>query len=393
MSKINIGLFGYGVVGEGVYEVVKEKCSDFALIKKIVIQDESKSRNAPSELFSRDANEILLDSDIDLVIELIDDPEAAYTIVCRAIKYGKSVISANKKMIASNLKELITISRNNNVSFLYEAAVCGSVPIIQNLENFYKEDQILKIKGVVNGSTNYILGKMQNEDLHFGCALKAAQKLGFAESDPSLDVNGLDASYKLGILARHAYGVDISNNSITVKGITAITDQDIHYARDHKFTIKLVATCYQDSNSGNYISTVLPHFISQDNLLNAAMDEYNGVVVYSQLAVMQLYYGKGAGRYPTSSAVLSDLVAYKGGYKYAYQKKVNEVSLSSDILVKTYCSFDSEFPFDPDFFVEIVSSGISKGQRYIVGMVGLSALHVHPYIKDDNVSIIAFDDN
>ncbi len=200
MKKLNIGLFGFGVVGEGIYQVLSQKPQLNANIKKIVIKHPDKKRNAPSELFSTEADEILNDEEIDVVVELIDDADAAFEIVKKAMNSGKSVVSANKKMIAENHLELIELQREKNVSFLYEAAVCGSVPILRNLEEYYDNDLLNYIQGIVNGSTNYILTKMRTENESYEIALKAAQENGFAESDPTLDVEGFDAANKLSII-------------------------------------------------------------------------------------------------------------------------------------------------------------------------------------------------
>ena len=204
---LQIGLFGFGVVGEGIYKVLLQTPSLSAAIKKVCIKHADKKRDADASLFTTRYEEILNDPEIDLVVELIDDAKEAYKIVSTALKNKKSVVSANKKMIAEHLPELISLQNENGVSFLYEAAVCGSIPIIRNLEEYYDNDLLQSICGIVNGSTNYILTKIIEEGLSYQEALQKAQQLGFAESDPSLDVEGLDATNKLTILLAHDYGI------------------------------------------------------------------------------------------------------------------------------------------------------------------------------------------
>ena len=187
---LQIGLFGFGVVGEGIYKVLQQTPSLQANIKKVCIKHADKERNAPSDLFTTEYTALLNDQEIDLIVKLIDDANEAYKIVSTALRNKKSVVSANKKMIAEHLQELIALQNENGVSFLYEAAVCGSIPIIRNLEEYYDNDLLQSICGIVNGSTNYILTKIIEEGLTYQEALLKAQQLGFAESNPALDVEG-----------------------------------------------------------------------------------------------------------------------------------------------------------------------------------------------------------
>ncbi|MGB2138649.1 MAG: homoserine dehydrogenase [Flavobacteriales bacterium] len=247
MKKLSIGLFGFGVVGEGIYKVLQKKSLNIE-VKKIVIKDPSKKRNARTELFSTDKNDILNDDSIDLVVELIDDDKAALEIICQSFEKGKSVISANKKMIAENHKFLIEKSQENKVSFLYEAAVCGSVPIIRNLEEYFDNDLLKSIKGIVNGSTNFIISKMTNDNATYHNVLEIAQKNGFAESNPTLDVEGIDAKYKLSIITLHALGKRVKPEDIVCKGITSLHPFDFQYANEKNRVIKLIARCKPSEN-------------------------------------------------------------------------------------------------------------------------------------------------
>jgi homoserine dehydrogenase len=342
-TKLNIGLFGFGVVGEGIYQVLKQTPSLNATIQKIAIKHSGKERNAPKEFFTIDANEILFDLAINVVVELIDDADASYHIVTTALQQGKHVVSANKKMIAAHLPELIALQEQYKVSLLYEAAVCGSIPVIRNLEEYYDNDLLHSFSGIVNGSTNYILTKMSQEKLCYDEALQQAQQLGFAESNPNLDVEGKDAVNKLAIVLKHAYGIDVQPSNILHQGITHLHEKDIQYALEKGSTIKLVANAIC-INQQEVIAFVLPTFVGVNNKLSSVQNEYNGVLIGSKLADEQFLYGKGAGRYPTSSAVLSDIAALRYQYKYEYKKSFSlpKYALSSQALLRIYVSFNRQ---------------------------------------------------
>ncbi len=192
-KQLTIGLFGFGVVGEGLYKVLQQTPSLKATIKKVCIKNPGKSRNAPAELFTTDKDALLNDPEINVIVEVINESEPAYEIVSTALRNGKDVVSASKKMIAEHLPEILGLQTQTGRSVLYEAAACASIPVVRNLEEYYDNDLLHSIKAIVNGSTNFILTKMFEDKLDFQQALLLAQQLGFAESDPSLDVEGFDA--------------------------------------------------------------------------------------------------------------------------------------------------------------------------------------------------------
>src|SRR5215831_1471326 len=206
-KKLVIGLFGFGVVGEGLYRILKQTPSLQATIKKICIKHPDKKRNAPAELFTTNKDELLNDPNINVIVEVINESEPAYEIVSTALLNGKDVVSASKKMIAEHLPQLLRLQQETGRSFLCESAACASIPVIRNLEEYYDNDLLHAIKAIVNGSTNYILTKMFEDALDFKQALLLAQQLGFAESDPKLDVEGFDALNKWIFLLTHAYGI------------------------------------------------------------------------------------------------------------------------------------------------------------------------------------------
>lgn len=391
MRKINIGLFGFGVVGEGIYKVLSEKSQLNSQIKKIVIKHPEKQRNAPSELFTTEADEILNDPEIDIVVELIDDSEAAFEIVTKAMNNGKSVVSANKKMIAEHQVELIEIQRKNNVSFLYEAAVCGSIPILRNLEEYYDNDLLNYVKGIVNGSTNYILTKMKSENQSYDEALFAAQENGFAESNPSLDVEGLDAANKLSIIILHAFGRLVSYKDIIRKGITSLKSDDFRYAAEKGFVIKLIASCQLDNQTQELIPLVLPTFVEKSKTLALVNNEFNGVLIGSALADEQFLYGKGAGRYPTSSAILSDISALRYEYKYELRKGIkNGFQADFPIKQKFYVGFNPNQEIDLNLFDSVEESYKSKDHAYVTGFIDLNRLKSSGWLENKAVSLIAF---
>ncbi|HVF96711.1 MAG TPA: homoserine dehydrogenase, partial [Flavisolibacter sp.] len=316
--KVVIGLFGFGTVGEGIYHVINSTPSLDAAIKKICIKNPLKERAAPAELFTTNYDELLLDKEINLIVELIDDATEAYKIVTRSFQEGKPVVSANKRLIAENLAELISLQEKHNVSFLYEAAVAGSIPIIRNLEEYFDNDLLQGVCGIINGSTNYILTRV-SDGLTYSDALQEAQQKGFAESNPALDVEGWDATNKLTILLAHAYGIIAKPTDLLRQGITRLHAKDAAYAAEKGLKIKLVAQAQKLSN-GNVAAFVLPRFVKPESQLYNVNNEYNGLIVESKLADKQFFYGKGAGRYPTSSAVISDVSAFSHHYGYEYKK-------------------------------------------------------------------------
>ncbi len=393
MKKINIGLFGFGVVGEGIYKVLEEKPQLNAAIKKIVIKDNSKPRNAPSELFSTNADDILNDDEINVVVELISDADAAHDIIIKAFNKGKHVVSANKKLIADHHKELLDLQAKNNVSFLYEASVCGSVPIIRNLEEYFDNDLLNYVSGIVNGTTNYILTKMANENESYQDALKAAQESGFAEADPTADVEGFDASSKLAIITLHAFGKKIDVDQVIRKGITSLKVEDFKYAKEKNYTIKLIANSKINHQTGEITSTVLPTFVELNKTIALVNNEYNGVLIGSSLSDEQFLYGKGAGRFPTSSAVLSDISALKYDYQYSIRKYENkeEGVFNQTGKKRIYIGFENQADDVSNIFDEIEERYQSKNYNHIVGVIDIEKLKQKETIENPKLSIIAFE--
>jgi len=334
-KKLTIGLFGYGVVGTGLYDVLHKSKTVDATIKKIVVKHKDKPRNISPEHFHFDKNEILEDDEINLVVELIDDADAAYEIVKTALQKGKAVVSANKKLIAEHFEELYELQKKHNVPFLYEAAVCGSIPIIRNLEEYYNNDFLQSIQGIVNGSTNYILTKTYQENLSFEEALKEAQEKGYAESNPILDTGGFDARSKLQILLAHSFGIVTKPEEVFNVGIQNLGDLELKYAKEKNLQIKLLAYA-QKRNDNEVAALVIPKFVKSTDTFSTVNDVFNGVKVQTAFADKQFFYGRGAGSLPTASAVLSDISAIAYDYRYEYKKITNSenLNLTEDFTLK-----------------------------------------------------------
>jgi homoserine dehydrogenase len=388
-KKLTIGLFGFGVVGEGLYKALKQTPSLKATIKKVCIKHPGKHREAPASLFTTDKNEILNDPEINVVVEVIDDADAAFAIVRTALQNGKEVVSASKKMLAEHLPALLELQKETGGSLLYEAAACASIPVIRNLEEYYDNDLLHSIRAIVNGSTNFILTKMFEEGLDFRDALLLAQQLGFAESDPKLDIEGFDAVNKWALLLAHAYGILENPSNLLFNGIQNIQAGDAFVARSKNQQIRLVAQAKKLHN-GKVAAFVLPQFVKQDEHLAFVKNEYNGVVIESGFADKQFFYGKGAGSFPTASAVLSDISALRYHYKYEYKKLYHHTphELSRDIFLRVYVSFD-ELAHVPKERFEWIEEWYSQEERkYLVGVVSFEELAANNWWKQNNISLI-----
>lgn len=388
-KKLVIGLFGFGVVGEGLYKVLQQTPSLNGEIKKVCIKHPEKKRDAPQSLFTTDKNELLNDDEINVIVEVIDDADAAFVIVKTALNNGKAVVSASKKMIAEHLPEILQLQQETGLPFLYESAACASIPVIRNLEEYYDNDLLHSIKAIVNGSTNFILTKIFEDKLEFNTALKLAQELGFAESNPKLDVEGYDAVNKWTFLLTHAYGIVEASENILFNGIQNIQLSDAQFAREKNNEIKLIAQAKKLSD-GRVAALVLPQFIAQQDPLAFVKNEYNGVVIESGFADKQFFYGKGAGSFPTASAVLSDISALRYDYKYEYKKLYHHqpLTLSTDYYLQVFISAE-DLTLLPKQELEWIDEWHSGQNRsYLSGVIHYGKLKNSDWWKQDGISLI-----
>jgi homoserine dehydrogenase len=371
---LKLGIFGFGCVGQGLYHVLNETHGVKAEIKKIAVKNRDKQRILQADIFTYDHNEILNDPDIDVVVELIDDAQAAYHITKTALQHGKHVVTANKKMLAENLEEIFQLQQQHDRSVLYEGSVCGSIPIIRNLEEYYDNDLLNSIEGIFNGSTNYILTKVFEENKGYAEALGAAQALGFAETDPSLDVKGFDPKYKLTIALAHTFGLFVKPENIFNLGIDKISAVDLKYARENGYTIKLIARAVRQGNE--VFAFVAPQYIPAQHFLAPIRNEFNAVVVNGAFAENQIFVGKGAGSYPTGSAVLSDISALTFDYRYEYKKRMqgDRLVFSNDAQVDVVVSFDQKNRLTPADFDVFTGGCQGHGFQNVQGTISLAKL-------------------
>ena len=379
MSNIHIGLFGFGVVGQGVFEVIRKSKNAHAEIARICVRDPKKPRKIAVDpaLFTDRAEEILDNPHIDLVVEVINDAEEAYRIVRQALLKGIPVVSGNKAMLAKHLPELIEIQKKNRVALLYDASSCGSIPVIRNLEEYYDNDLLLEVKGILNGSSNYILSRVFDHRESYADALRQAQELGFAESDPSFDIEGYDSLFKLVIITVHALGAYVAPERIFTYGIASIHESDIRYAREKGVKIKLVAQVVKVSDE-HFTMFVMPEFVEPSRYIYSVDDEYNGVVIRGECYDRQFMFGKGAGSLPTASSILSDVMARLHDYRYEYKKReyLQKPTYTTDLSLKIYVRYSQTNILHVLHFEEILEQYISTESNYVIGMVRLSELLV-----------------
>jgi homoserine dehydrogenase len=390
-TKLNIGLFGFGTVGSGLFHVFEKGRTVNAEIRKICVKNPSKERNLPAGQITLNPDDILNDPEINLVVELIDDADAAFEIVKRALLSGKSVVSGNKKMLAHHLDELIRIQEEKGVALLYDASACGSIPVIRNLEEYYDNDLLKSITGILNGSSNYILTRIFSEGMAYDEALKQAQILGFAESNPSLDVDGFDAKFKLVILAVHSLGAYIHPEKVLNYGISHISQDDICYAKEKGYKIKLIGQLLK-LDQDRFTLFVLPRLVKRDELIYNVEYEFNGVVIEGECYDKQFMFGRGAGAYPTGSAVLSDITARLHDYRYEYKKMKHFTPpvYTEDVKLEIYLRYNNLVDFSLFEFDEISEKYSGKDFSYVIGEIQLSNLKKIQKVLDKLDVFLAF---
>jgi homoserine dehydrogenase len=376
-QPLKLGLFGFGTVGQGLYGVLNETRGLNAEIVRICVKDRQKQRPIAREHFTFEPSELLEDPELDVIVELIDTADEAFAIVQRALANGKAVVTANKKMVAEHLGELVELQQQYGVPLLYEAACAGSIPIVRNLEEYYDNDLLSSLSGVLNGTCNYILTRMYEESVDYAPVLADAQAKGFAESDPTLDVDGLDAKYKLVILTGHAFGTIPAPADVLTLGIRQASAHDFQFAREKGYKLQLEALSRRLPGE-RLASYVLPRFVRPSDLIHNVSQEFNGVVVEAAFAEQQFFMGKGAGSYPTASAVLSDISALSFSYKYSYKKRAQNapLALDRDVTLRVYLRYPTGHePVLEQLGVHNIEVRHSaEGVSYVIGRLQLGTL-------------------
>lgn len=315
MKAISIGLFGLGTVGTGVVKIIHDHQDKLmhqvgcpVVIKKILVQDLNKSRTVDidASLLTSDPDEILDDPEINVVIEVMGGVDKTKDYLLKALTHGKHVVTANKDLMALHGSELLKVASKNGCDLFYEASVAGGIPILRGLVDGLASDRVTKMMGIVNGTTNFILTKMTKEGLAYEEVLKEAQELGFAEADPTSDVEGLDAARKMAILATLGFSMNIDLADVRVSGISKITDEDLRYGKQLGYTMKLIGYAHREGDKVEV--SVQPTFLADDHPLASVQNEYNAVYVYGEAVGETMFYGPGAGSLPTATSVVSDLV-------------------------------------------------------------------------------------
>lgn len=392
-KQINIGLFGFGTVGKGLYDVLKKIQPENVSIVKVCVRNVAKhSPEAPELKFTSNADDIFSDTRINFIVELIDDAEAAYGIVKRALQAKIPVVSGNKKMLARHIQEMIQLQRDNDTALLYDASACGSIPVIRNLEEYYDNDLLISVKGILNGSSNFILSKIFNEGMNYAEALKLAQDLGFAESDPTLDIGGWDSLFKLIIITIHAFGVYVEPEQIFTFGIGNMNEHDIQFAHEKRRRVKLVGWA-EKVDEDKLVLSVMPHLLSKQKYIYSVEDEFNGVVIKGLFYYKQFMFGQGAGGFPTGSAVLSDITAQLYDYRYQYKKlqSPHQLHFTNDYKVRIYYRYDSPATLNLLEFSTIHESYYSDTYKYVVGDIELSQLQAQAQsLRESNVFVCLY---
>lgn len=314
-KTIKVGLLGFGNVGIGTYMTLEMNKSsiktqtgiDFE-IGKILVRDMSKERDVviPKELLTQDPEDIISNPEIDIVVELLGGVQPATDYMVAAMNNGKHVVTANKAAVAANYEALREASANNKVLLRYEASVGGGIPILSPIMTSLRANSFVEVQGILNGTTNYILSQMTDHGLEYDEVLKVAQEKGFAEADPTADVEGIDAANKLSILISLVYGVRVLPDQIPTEGITEISRQDIKRAAKSGKKIKLVAKA--KTENGNLTYSVRPTLVDADHPLYSVNNEFNAIFVKGNAVDDLMFYGKGAGPLPTGSAVMGDII-------------------------------------------------------------------------------------
>ncbi|MHB1485458.1 MAG: homoserine dehydrogenase [Saccharofermentanales bacterium] len=380
---INIAILGFGKVGSGVAEVcdmnrdaIRKKLNGEIHIKKI-LDTRDFSGTSYDGLFTKDADEIFTDPDIKVIVETIGGIDIAYEYTKRALMSGKSVVTSNKELVATYGPELLSIAYEHKLSYLFEASVGGGIPIIRPLNKCLSANQVESIYGILNGTTNYILTKMKNDRISFEKALQEAQEFGYAERDPTDDITGKDACRKIAILSSIATGEFIDYNNIYTEGISLISDRDMEYADLINCKIKLIAMAKKDAEDIIELC-VSPAFIELTNPLSIADDVFNAILVEGNALGQAMFYGKGAGKLATASAVVADIIEAGLHINLTPHKVLMSKTHSIKIMNHDDCQVKA--------FIRIKNN--DETIKMLTGLKSITDIDMLPEIYKDEIAIV-----
>ena len=347
-NTIKMALLGLGTVGGGVYKLIQRRSdgmeknvgANLEITKILVHNIEKKREGVDASLLTDQWKDIIEDDEIQIVIELMGGIEPAKTMILEALHAGKHVVSANKDLIAAHGKELLDAAEEGNCDFLFEAAVAGGIPIIRPLKQCLAGNEITEVIGIVNGTTNYILTKMFEDHMDFAEALAKATELGYAEADPTADIEGLDAGRKVAIMASIAFHSRVVFSDVCTEGITKITSRDIEYAKEFDSVIKLLGVA-RNTEKG-IEAGVYPMLLHKDHPLASVRDSFNAVFVHGDAVDDAMFYGRGAGEFPTASAVVGDIMDVARNLKYQCNGRIS-CTCYKDTPIKSFDDVKNKF--------------------------------------------------
>ncbi|MEI5995508.1 homoserine dehydrogenase [Candidatus Enterococcus mansonii] len=354
-EKLKVGLLGLGTVGSGVPTILQEhqeKISQVTgmeiTITKALVRDEQEKRRLAEKFdiqLTTTIDDIIKDDEINIVVELIGKVEPAKTFITQALENGKHIVTANKDLLAQHGSELVALAQKNHCDLYYEASVAGGIPILRTIANSLAADNIQKVLGIVNGTTNYMLTQMVSEKKSYEQALKEAQELGFAESDPTNDVDGIDAAYKMVILSQFAFGMNITLDQVDTRGIRGLSLDDVEMAAQLGYEIKLIGS--SENTKGSIAVEVGPMLVAKAHPIASVRNEFNAVFIESSGVGESMYYGPGAGAKPTATSVVSDIITIAKnirlgttGHMFNAYQHDTKITADSNISGKYYFSIE-----------------------------------------------------
>lgn len=347
MEEVKLGILGMGTVASGLINIIKFNESKLIgtlnrklTVSKVLVKSLDKKRNVnlTQDVFTLDAYEVINHEDVQILVELIGGINPAYEYIKAALNSKKHVVTANKALIATHGEELEKLAEENGVKLMYEASVAGGIPIINTISDNLAANDFEQITGIINGTTNYILTQMTDNGLEYDAAVKEAQRLGFAEADPSSDVEGDDAAYKISILSTIAFGQRINIKDIPKEGIAKISKEDISYAKELGYNIKLLASAVKKDNEIEL--RVHPAFVPENHPLSTVKNEFNAVFLKGNAVGELMFYGRGAGSLPTGSAVLGDIISIIKNSKVESKKRDNSFKIANKAYKPYYIRFE-----------------------------------------------------